>query len=86
MVSLSVKDAVYETILLKKREDLHRKVAEAIEILFKDRVEKFYSLLSYHFAKASEWNRARRYFALAGDQANKIAGDSEFSQDGVFLV
>ena len=24
-----------------------------------------------------EWNKARRYFALAGDQAGKIAGDSE---------
>jgi tetratricopeptide (TPR) repeat protein len=33
--------------------------------------------LSYHFAKASEWNKARRYFALAGDQAGKIVGDSE---------
>ncbi len=72
-----IKDAVYDTILLKERKELHKKVAEAIETLFKDQIEKFYSLLSYHFAKASEWNSARRYFALAGDQANKIAGDSE---------
>jgi len=72
-----IKDAVYETILLKERKELHRKVAEAIEILFADQIDKFYSLLSYHFAKASEWNKARRYFALAGDQAGKIAGDSE---------
>jgi hypothetical protein len=34
MVSLSVKDAVYETILLKERENLHRNVAVAIEVLF----------------------------------------------------
>jgi class 3 adenylate cyclase/tetratricopeptide (TPR) repeat protein len=72
-----IKDAVYETILLKERKELHLKIAETIELLFEDQIEKFYSLLSYHYSKASEWNKASRYFRLAGDQANQIAGDSE---------
>ena len=51
--------------LLKEQKELHRKVAKAIEELFTDRNETFYNLLSCHFAKASEWNKACRYFALA---------------------
>jgi class 3 adenylate cyclase/tetratricopeptide (TPR) repeat protein len=72
-----IKDAVYESILLQERKELHLKIAETIELLFKDQIEKFFSLLSYHYAKASEWNKASLYFRLAGDQANRIAGDSE---------
>lgn len=72
-----IRDAAYETILLKHREQLHRKVGEAIEIIFCDQIERFYGLLSYHFAKASQWNKAQKYLIKAGDQANRIASDSE---------
>lgn len=71
------RDAAYETILLKHRENLHRKVGEAIENVFYDQIERFYGLLSYHFAKASQWNKAQEYLIKAGDQASRIAGDSE---------
>jgi predicted ATPase/class 3 adenylate cyclase len=72
-----IRDAAYETILLKNKELLHRRVGEAIETIFKDQIERFYGLLSYHFAKASQWNKAQKYLIKAGDQANRIAGDSE---------
>jgi tetratricopeptide (TPR) repeat protein len=72
-----IRDAAYETILLKNREQLHRRVGEAIESIFYDQIERFYGLLSYHFAKASQWNKAQKYLIKAGDQANRIAGDSE---------
>ncbi len=72
-----IRDAAYDTILLTRREHLHRKVGEAIEILFYDQLERFYGLLSYHFAKAAQWNKARNYLVKAGDQASRIAGDSE---------
>ncbi len=72
-----IRDAAYETILLKNREQLHRRVGEAIEYVFCEQIEKFYGLLSYHFAKAAQWNKAQKYLIKAGDQANRIAGDSE---------
>ncbi|MCM2284112.1 MAG: AAA family ATPase [Desulfobacula sp.] len=72
-----IRDAAYETILLTHREKLHRKVGEAIENIFNDQIEKFYGLLSYHFAKASQWGKAQKYLIKAGDQASRIAGDSE---------
>lgn len=72
-----IRDAAYDTILLKHRKKLHRSVGEAIESIFHDQIERFYGLLSYHFAKAYQWNKAQKYLIKAGDQANRIAGDSE---------
>ncbi|MCK5165073.1 MAG: AAA family ATPase [Desulfobacula sp.] len=72
-----IRDVAYDTILLQHREKLHRSVGEAIESVFSDQIERFYGLLSYHFAKAAQWNKAQKYLIKAGDQANRIAGDSE---------
>jgi class 3 adenylate cyclase/tetratricopeptide (TPR) repeat protein len=72
-----VQEATYESILLLRRRNLHRKVAEAIETLFSERLEDFHSLLSYHYSKAEDWEKAQEYLFKAGDQAGKIAADAE---------
>jgi len=72
-----VQQATYESILLRKRRSLHREVGRAIETMFENRLEEFYGLLAYHFAKAEEWEKAHQYLIKAGDQAGKIAADSE---------
>ncbi len=72
-----VQEATYESVLLKKRRSLHEKVGRAIETIFVDRIEEFYGLLAYHFARAEEWEKAHQYLMKAGDQAGKIAADSE---------
>jgi len=72
-----VHESTYESILLKKRHELHGKVAAAIEILFSDRLEEFSSVLAYHYAKAELWEKAQEYLFKAGDQAGRIAADAE---------
>jgi len=72
-----VQQATYESILLKKRRSLHGEVGRAIETMFNERLEEFCGLLAYHFAKAEEWEKAHQYLMKAGDQAGKIAADSE---------
>jgi tetratricopeptide (TPR) repeat protein len=72
-----VQESTYESILLKKRVELHAQVASAIETLFFDRIEEFYSVLAYHYAKAENWNKAQDYLFKAGDQAGRIAADAE---------
>ncbi|MBL7213694.1 MAG: AAA family ATPase [Desulfobacteraceae bacterium] len=72
-----VQQATYESILLRKRRSLHGDVGRAIETMFRDRLEEFYGLLAYHFAKAEEWEKAHQYLMKAGDQAGKIAADAE---------
>jgi predicted ATPase len=72
-----IQESTYESILLKKRHELHGKVASAIETLFADRLDEFTSILAYHFAKAESWEKAQEYLFKAGDQAGRIAADSE---------
>jgi class 3 adenylate cyclase/tetratricopeptide (TPR) repeat protein len=72
-----VQESTYESILLKRRRELHGKVASAIEQLFSDRLEEFACVLAYHYAKAEDWNKAQDYLFKAGDQAGRIAADAE---------
>lgn len=72
-----VQESTYESILLKKRLELHAKVASAIEQLFSNRLDEFSPVLAYHYAKAEQWEKAQEYLFRAGDQAGRIAADAE---------
>lgn len=72
-----MQEAAYESILLQRRRELHRRVAECIEILFPDRLDEFYGLLAYHYSRAEQWQKAQEYLFKAGDQAGKVAADAE---------
>lgn len=70
-------EAAYESTLLRRRQELHRQVGDCIETLFANRLEEFYGLLAYHYARAEDWAKAQDYLFKAGDQAGKIAADAE---------
>jgi class 3 adenylate cyclase/tetratricopeptide (TPR) repeat protein len=62
-------EAVYETILLKRRRGFHLRVGEAMEELYPDRLEGLYGLLAHHFKLAGERERAIKYYRHASQQA-----------------
>jgi class 3 adenylate cyclase/tetratricopeptide (TPR) repeat protein len=70
-------EATYASILLDRRRDLHARVGAVIEELFENRLEEFYALLAYHYAQAEEWPKAHEYLRKAGDQAGRLAADTE---------
>ena len=70
-------EAVYESVLLQRRRELHARVGACIEVLFPDRLEGFYGLLAYHYARAEDWEKAQEYLFKAGDRAGQIAADAE---------
>ncbi len=70
-------EATYESILFQKRRELHAQAGQAIERLFADRLEEFYGLLAYHYARAEAWEKAQEYLLKAGDQAGRVAADAE---------
>ncbi len=70
-------ETAYHSILLGKRRELHARVGEAIESLFPDRLEEFFGLLAYHYARAERWEKAQTYLFKAGDQAGRVAADAE---------
>lgn len=62
-------EAVYRTILLKRRREFHRRVAVAMEQLYPERLEGLYGLLGHHFALAGERDKAIEYSRKAAWQA-----------------
>jgi class 3 adenylate cyclase/tetratricopeptide (TPR) repeat protein len=72
-----VQEATYDSILVDRRRRLHLAVATAIESLFPDRLDEFAGILAHHFTAAEEWDRAQHYLFRAGDQAGRLAGDTE---------
>jgi class 3 adenylate cyclase/tetratricopeptide (TPR) repeat protein len=62
-------EAVYKTILLKRRREFHRRVGEAMETLYPERLEGLYGLLAYHFALAGDRERAINYSRKESRQA-----------------
>ncbi|MDX1413244.1 MAG: adenylate/guanylate cyclase domain-containing protein, partial [Candidatus Promineifilaceae bacterium] len=72
-----VQETTYEAMLFRKRRELHARVGQAIEEIFADRLEEFYGVLAYHYARAEEWEKAQEYLFKAGDQAGQVAADAE---------
>lgn len=49
-----IQEVAYRSLLHARSRELHSRVAQAIEVLFKDRLEERASLLAYHFEQAGE--------------------------------
>ena len=47
-----VQEVAYNTLLLKRRREIHGKIGQAIETLYAERLEEFYEMLAYHYARS----------------------------------
>lgn len=70
-------EAAYQSILLKRRREFHRRVGEVMEKLFAQRREELAPILAHHFAAAGEREKAQHYFTLAGDVAFRLYANHE---------
>jgi predicted ATPase len=70
-------EVAYQTLLGPTRKALHRKVGEALESIFGDRVEEFTGVLAYHFFSAESWHQALDYLSQAGDTAFRVCAYAE---------
>jgi predicted ATPase len=61
-----VRDAAYESLLRKRRQDLHARIASAIEIRFPQIIEAQPELVARHFAEAGLAEKAIGYWLQAG--------------------
>jgi class 3 adenylate cyclase len=69
-------EATYNSILIQRRKEMHGQVAAAIEQIYKDSLDRYYSVLAQHYEKAADFRRAFECFRLAGDQAQGTTSDS----------
>ena len=71
------REAAYSSILLRERREFHRRIGEAVEELFSDRLEEQSHLLAHHFYQAGDNGRALKYSTIAGDVAAGLYANDE---------
>ena len=59
----------YDSLLVKRKQELHRRIGQAMEELYADRLAEQYEALAYHFAKGQEWAKAFEYLGKAAEKA-----------------
>jgi class 3 adenylate cyclase/tetratricopeptide (TPR) repeat protein len=65
-------EIAYQTILLKRRREFHRRVGAALEALFPDRLAELAPRLAYHYSEGRQAAKAQSHYTLAGDQAFRL--------------
>ena len=72
-------EVAYNSLLQKKRKEIHRKIGEAMEGLFADRLEAVFEILAFHYAKSGELSKAYQYLKRSGQKAtNKFSNWEAF--------
>ena len=67
------REVVYNSILTKRKKSLHRKIGQAIEEIYKDTLEAYYSSLADHFMVSEDFQKSAEYSYLTIDAARKQA-------------
>ncbi len=62
-------DVAYNSLLVRSRREIHRKVGQAIEQLYPNRQEEFCETLAHHYSRAEDLEKAYHYLKLSGDKA-----------------
>jgi DNA-binding SARP family transcriptional activator len=75
-----IREAAYQSLLASRRRVLHRKVAEAMEVVFADRLNEFFGIIAQHCLGAELWDKAVEYLLQAGDTAMRLYAYTEVRQ------
>ena len=70
-------ETAYNSLLVKKRREVHRRVAETIEGLYVDRLDEYAALLARHYAEAGDDEKTLEYATRAGDAAARVYANAE---------
>jgi class 3 adenylate cyclase/predicted ATPase len=70
-------EVAYGTVLQDKRKVLHERTAQAIERLYRTKLEDHYSQLAYHYSRSGNTPKAVVYLHLAGQQAVRHSANAE---------
>jgi class 3 adenylate cyclase/tetratricopeptide (TPR) repeat protein len=72
-----IQDVAYNSLLVRRRKEIHRAVGYAIEELYADRLAEHYAELAHHFTQGEVWEKAMEYSVLAGDRAAHAFASAE---------
>ena len=75
-----IQEVAYNSLLQKRRKEIHEKIGKAIEQIYLNRLEEFYEVLAYHYLKAANHMKAYQYLVQAGDAAARVYAYAESRQ------
>lgn len=84
-----VHEVAYNSLLFRRRREIHEKIGNAIEALYGERLEEFYEMLGYHYTKSENKEKAYRYLKASGVKASQRSSLWEafrFFRDGINIL
>ncbi len=70
-------EVAYNSLLHKRRKEIHEKIGRAIEEIYPDRLEEYYELLAYHYMRSDNTEKALEYLDRANQKAAKVSAMEE---------
>ena len=70
-------EVAYSSVLMERRKLLHERTGEAIEALFKDRIDDHLTELAHHYSRSANTRKAVEYLFRSGSQAAARSAHSE---------
>jgi len=64
-------EVAYESLLKQRRQEIHGRIARAIEELYAHRLEPHYELLAHHYGRSGESEKAVEYLMLAAEKSHQ---------------
>jgi class 3 adenylate cyclase/tetratricopeptide (TPR) repeat protein len=71
------REVVYDSILTKRKKQLHSAIGSAIEELYKGNIDEHYSLLADHYIEGESYEKGAAFSRMAGRKAGKRASFTE---------
>ncbi|MFC1895377.1 hypothetical protein ACFL0Q_01775 [Thermodesulfobacteriota bacterium] len=71
------RDVVYDSVLAKRKKELHGLVGGAIEELYKDHPDEQFGVLAEHYIEAGNWDVGAKHSQLAARQAHRKGARTE---------
>ena len=87
--NIMTKDVIYNSLLLKHRKELHKKIAEAFEGVYKEKIDDYLDMLAFHYLHSDEFEKAIYYLIKAGEKARAVYGNVEaiaYFEDAIQLM
>jgi tetratricopeptide (TPR) repeat protein len=72
-----IRDAAYESLLKRTRQQYHRQIADALEEQFPEITTAQPELLAYHFSRSEAWDHAFTYLVRSGGKARQVYANQE---------
>jgi class 3 adenylate cyclase/tetratricopeptide (TPR) repeat protein len=72
-----IQEVAYNSLLLKKRKAIHRKIGGVIEKLYPERIEENCEALAYHYGRSDNKDKALEYLVLANRKTAQVCAINE---------